>query len=174
MQVLSLIHTHGMFAICCTAFLFFPLPKSLKDIMSLIIVIKGRWKIEGSLISILHIFFLRVSRAHKTHSLPISISLCPFSGLTCDFQVIVGNLKPVRDHRCQDRHDCYSFGRICLLKTTKAIKKKKEKKKKLLFSFSILFQMKKKKKCGCTAFNKIFRPSWFRLFLFSVFTRNSI
>ena len=151
--------------------LFSPLPKSLKDIMSLIIVIKGRWKIEGSLISILHIFFPRISRAHKTHSLPISISPCPFSGLTCDFQVIFGNLKPVRDHRCQDRHDCYSFGRICFLKTTKAVKKKK--KRKLFFSFSILFQMKKKK-CGCMAFNKIFRPSWLRLVLFSVFTRNSI
>lgn len=144
MQVLSLIHTHGMFAICCTDFLFFPLPKSLKDIMSLIIVIKGRWKIEGSLISILHIFFLRVSRAHKTHSLPISISLCPFSGLTCDFQVIVGNLKPVRDHRCQDRHDCYSFGRICLLKTTKAIKKKE--KKKICFSPSLFFSKWRRRK----------------------------
>ena len=28
--------------------------------------------------------------------------------------------------------------------------------------------MKKKKKCGCMAFNKIFKPSWFKLFLFSV------
>lgn len=116
--------------------LFFPLPTSLKDIMSLIIVIKGRWKIEGSLISILHIFFLRISRAHKTHSLPISISPCPFSGLTCDFQVIFGNLKPVRDHRCQDRHDCYSFGRICFLKTTKAVKKKERKKAVFLLLYS--------------------------------------
>lgn len=108
------------------------------------------------------IFFLKISRVHKTHLFPISVSPDPFNLLTCDFQVIFGNLKRVRDHRCQDLRDCYSFVRFWFfflffffLKTTKAIKNN------LFSSYSILFQKKIRALCGCMVF-KISRLSWFK------------
>lgn len=122
---------------------------------------------DGRLWFVFCIFFLSISRAHKPNFLPISISPCPFHLLTCDFSVVCGNLKPVRDHRCQDLHDCHSFGRICFFKTTKAVNRN------LLCSYSIS-KRKKNVFVGCMVFNKISRPSWFRLFLFLVFTQNSI
>lgn len=46
---------------------------------------------KSSLISVLHIFFLRISRAYKIHWFCTSISPYPFSFQTCDFQVVFGN-----------------------------------------------------------------------------------
>lgn len=67
---------HSLYWFCS----LFSLPKSLTDIMNLIVVIKRRWKIENSLISVLHIFFLKFQEYIK---LTCSLSAFPLTPLIC-------------------------------------------------------------------------------------------
>lgn len=87
----------------------FSLLKSLKDIMSLIIVRKI-WKMESPLISVLHMFFLEFQEHIKFTGF---LSAFPLTSLIWG-QVIFGNQKLARDHRCPDLHGCNSLGRICV------------------------------------------------------------
>lgn len=70
---------------------------------------------------VLRIFFVIEFQEHV--KLAGSLSAFPCVPLVCwhvIFQVVFGNLKPVRDCRCRALHGCCSFGRVCSFKTTKA------------------------------------------------------
>lgn len=118
------IHTHGVFAIYCIDFPACFLCSSLwKTLWSESLSYKGKWKIADFLISASHVFVIEFQEHVK---LTGSLSAFPRVPLLCwhvIFQVIFGNLKPVRDRRCRALHGCCSFGRVCSFKTTKATRR---------------------------------------------------